>query len=56
MGVSVTHSCCKLLNPLYTSDLQTSTLANSEHPDEMLHDAAFHQGLHRLLKQKRSSE
>ena len=24
--------------------------ANSEDPDEMLHDAAFHQGLHCLLK------
>ena len=28
---------------------------NSEDPDEMLHDAAFHLGLHCLLKQKRSS-
>ena len=33
-----------------------STLAKNEDPDEMLHDAAFHQGLHRLLRQKRSSE
>ena len=32
------------------------TLANSEDPDEMLHNAAFHQGIHCLLKQKRSSE
>ena len=32
------------------------TLANSEDPDEMLHNAAFHQGLHFLLRQKRSSE
>ena len=28
------------------------TLANSEDLDEMLHDAAFHQGLHCLLRQK----
>ena len=28
------------------------TLANSEDPDEMLHNAAFHQGLHCLLRQK----
>ena len=27
----------------------TCTLANSEDPDEMQHDAAFHQGLHCLL-------
>ena len=28
------------------------TLANSEDPDEMPHDAAFHQALHCLLKKK----
>ena len=33
-----------------------STLANSEDPDEMPHDAAFHQGLRCLLRQKRPSE
>ena len=33
-----------------------STLANSADPYEMLHDAAFHQGPHCLLKQKQSSE
>ena len=27
-----------------------STLANSEDPDEMQHNAAFHQGLHCLLR------
>ena len=32
------------------------TLANSEDPDEMLHSAAFHQGLHCLLRQDWSSE
>ena len=35
------------------------TLANSVNPDEiiqMLHNAAFHQGLHWLLRQKQSSE
>ena len=32
------------------------TLANIEDPDEMLHNAAFHQGIHCSLKQKRSSE
>ena len=31
-------------------------LANSDNPDTMPHDAAFHQGLHRLLIQKRSSK
>ena len=31
------------------------TLANSEDPDEMQHYAAFHQGLHCLLRLKQSS-
>ena len=34
----------------------TGTLAKSEDPDEMLHIAAFHLGLHCLLRQNRSSE
>ena len=34
----------------------TGTLANSEYPDEMPHYAAFHQGLHCLLRQNQSSE
>ena len=32
------------------------TLANREDPDEMQHNAAFHQGLHCLLRLKQSSE
>ena len=32
------------------------TLANSEDTDEMLHNAVFHQGLHCLSSQNRSSE
>ena len=32
------------------------TLANSEDLDEMQHNAAFHQGLHCLLRLKQSSE
>ena len=35
---------CKSINPL------TDTFTNSEDPDEMPHDAAFHQDLHRLLR------
>ena len=31
------------------------TLANSEDPDEMQHHAAFHQGLHCLLRLKQPS-
>ena len=31
-------------------------LANSEYPDEMPHDAAFHQGIHCLLRQKQSKK
>ena len=30
------------------------TFANSEDPDEMQHNAAFHLGLHCLKRQKRS--
>ena len=30
--------------------VKTGTLANSEDPDEMPHKAAFHEGLHCLLK------
>ena len=30
------------------------TLANSEDPDDMLHNVAFHQGLHCLRKQTQS--
>ena len=32
------------------------TFTNSEDLDEMLHNAAFHQGLHCLLRSKRSSD
>ena len=32
------------------------TLSNSEDPDEMPHNTAFHLGLHCLLRLKRSSE
>ena len=32
-----------------------NTLANSVDPDEMQHNAAFHQGLHCLLRSKESS-
>ena len=38
------------INPLNTSDLKIRTLANGEDPDKMPHDAAFHQGLHYLLR------
>ena len=32
-----------------------STFAHHEHPDEMQHNAAFHQGLHCLLRLKQPS-
>ena len=41
---------------LYTSDSEMHTLANSEGPDEMLHNVALRQGLLCLLRQKKSSE
>ena len=43
-------------NALLTRNPLTGTLANSEDPDEMPHDVAFHQGLHCLLRHNRSSE
>ena len=36
---------------LYGSDYIRATMANSEDPDEMLHNASYHQGLHCLLWQ-----
>ena len=35
---------------IHSGYLQTDNLANSEDPDEMPHTAAFHQGLHCLLR------
>ena len=43
------------VNPLYTGNPYTGTLANSEHPDKMQHYAAFHQGPPCSLKLKQSS-
>ena len=43
------------INPLYTGNPGTGTLAISEDPDEMQHDAAFHQGMHGLLRLKQPS-
>ena len=43
------------LNPSCYSDSYMRTLANSEDPGEMPHNAAFHQGLHCLLRQKKRS-
>ena len=39
-----------ILNPLNLGNPLTSMFANSEDPDEMQHNAAFHQGLHCLFK------
>ena len=44
---------CSFFNPFI---LVNCTLANSEDPDEMPHNAAFHLGLHCFAKIKRSSE
>ena len=41
---------------MWTRKPQTGTLVNSEAPDVILHNAAFHQGLHCLLRQNSSSE
>ena len=41
---------CNMISLLYTGNPITSILANSEDPDEMQHNAAFHQGLHCLKR------
>ena len=45
----------KLINPLYPENPIMGTFANSEDPDEMQHNAAFHRGFHCLLKFKQPS-
>ena len=43
------------LKRLAKQHLTLCTLVHSEDPDEMQHDAAFHQGLHCLLRLKQHS-
>ena len=43
------------INPLKTGRTHPDILKISEDPDEMPHNAAFHLGLHCLLRQNRSS-
>ena len=38
--------CLKMVSPLFTGNPKTGILADSEDPDEMPHNAAFHQCLH----------
>ena len=38
------------LIPLYIGNPYMRTISNSEDPDEIPHDAAFHQGIHCLLR------
>ena len=45
-----------LTSTLKTRNPQMGTFANSEDPDEMQHNAAFHKGLHCLLRQNQSSD
>ena len=41
-------SCACMFDPLYSKNPIMGTFANSEDPDEMQHNAAFHQRLHCL--------
>ena len=55
--VDLIHHVGKSSLTLRTSTLSIpGTLENSEDPDEMPHNAAFHQGIHCLLRQNRYSE
>ena len=40
----------KLFNTLFTGNPYTGIFTNSENPNEMPHNAAFHQGQHYLLR------
>ena len=51
------HSTAMYLsNLLYTGNSYIGHLVNSEDPDEIPHNADFHQGLYCLLRYKRSSD
>ena len=39
-----------ILNIVYTGTPSTGSLENNEDPDEMQHNAAFHLGMHCLLR------
>ena len=39
-----------IINPLFSGNPQIDTFTNSEDPDELLHNVAFYQGLHYLLR------
>ena len=43
------------VNPFHSRYQKSGTLAKSEDPDEMQHKAAFHLGLHCVLRYKQSS-
>ena len=49
------YTAQKEFNPFVNQKLLTGSLTNSEDPDEMLHNTAFHQGLHCLLRLERNS-
>ena len=50
------YPACKDLTLWRLETPKIGTLANSEDPDEMPHDIAFHQGLHCLQRQEQSSK
>ena len=49
------YYCFWYSNVVYEKNLNRY-FTNSEYPNEMPHDAAFHQGIHCLLRQKRYSD
>ena len=56
---SVDYEICHkkvVIDPFRTGNPETGALENNEDLDEMPHCAAFHQGLHCLLRLKQSSE
>ena len=45
-----------IINALYSGDSYRRTLTNSEDPGKMPHNAAFHQGIHSLIRQNGPSQ
>ena len=46
----------QIVKLFYSGNPKTGTLTNSKDPDEMPHNAAYHQGLRCLSRKTRSSE
>ena len=53
---STTEPLCSPFNPLKPGNTEMGAMANSEDLHEILHNTAFHLGLHCLIAQKQSAD